>query len=296
MIDSTMGTILDLLLFRTQGRLKVFVKAYGSINTLPDPGLARKTNEGMMRASWTPIAHAGEERQPGSLIYDIARFLGSPFSYDLVGFENIQSPGPAIYTANHLGPLGPIETILSVPIRFYPWAIAEMTDFERAPQYLYDDFIHPVLHLSGRFGLWFSTMLTKISVRLFHRIGAVPIDRFGGWTADGFRLSVRLLQDGKNLLIFPEDPLLPLDPESQMRHFMPGFATLCSLFHAHESFPLPVYPMAVHAGSETVAIGKPEFFTPRGHHREAIDKFAMLLENRVRDLYLELKKYADILE
>ncbi len=243
-----------------------------------------------MRASWTPIEREGERRESGSLIYDIARFVGSPFSYDVVGFENVQGPGPAIFTSNHLGALGPLMTILSVPIRFYPWTIAEMNDFERAPQYLFDDFVHPVLHLDGRFGLLFATALTKVSVRLFHRIGAVAIDRFGGYSADGFRQSLQLLHEGKNLLIFPEDPLLPLDPDTQLRPFMPGFAMLCSMYLQECGADLPVYPMTVHAASETVSIGKSEYFHPHGAHRQAINDFSHLLEERVRGKYLEMQK------
>jgi len=247
----------------------------------------------MMHASWTPIVHTGERKLTESLVYDLARFIGSPFSYDVVGFENIQTPPPAVYIANHLGAIGPIETILSVPIRFYPWIIAEMTDFKRAPQYLLDDFVYPVLHLGGRFGLLFSPLLTKISVRLVRTIGSISIYSFGGLTTDGFRHSLRLLHEGKDLLIFPEDPLLPLDPDTLMRHFMPGFATLCSLFQGETGCPLPVYPMAVHAGSETIAIGKPEYYHPQGHHRQAINAFSLQVERHVSELYLEMKKNAD---
>jgi 1-acyl-sn-glycerol-3-phosphate acyltransferase len=246
-----------------------------------------------MRASWTPIAHVGERGLSDSFVYDIARFIGSPFSYDLVGFENITMPGPAIYIANHLGALGPIETILSVPVRFYPWIIAEMIDFKRAPEYLFNDFVHPVLHLNGRFGRLFSTLLTKISVRLLRAIGSVSIDRFGGMTTDGFRQSLRLLREGKNLLIFPEDSLLPLDPDTLMRHFMSGFVTLCSLFQADACSLLPVYPMAVHAASEIVSIGKPEFYKPHGQHRETINRFSEQVQERVRTLYLDMKKNCD---
>jgi 1-acyl-sn-glycerol-3-phosphate acyltransferase len=246
-----------------------------------------------MRAGWTPIARTGEGRRDDSLVYGIARFIASPFSYDVVGLENITTPGPAIYIANHLGAIGPIETILSIPIRFYPWIIAEMLDFKLAPEYLFNDFIRPVLHLNGRFGMFFSTMLTKISVRLLRSIGSISIDRFGGLTTDGFRLSLRLLREGKNLLIFPEDSQLPIDPDSLMRQFMPGFVTLCSLFQANVDSLLPVYPIAVHAGSETVTVGKAELFKPYGHHHEAINNFCMLLEERVRALYLDMQKNND---
>jgi hypothetical protein len=246
-----------------------------------------------MRASWTPIAHTGEQSQEGSLFYDFVRLIGSPFSYDLVGFENIQSPGPAIYTANHVGPVGPIEVILSVPVRFYIWAIAEMTDFTRAPEYLYNDFVHPVLHLDRRLGMLFSTGLTKISVRLLRKLGVVSIDRFGGSSIDGFRQSLELLMEGKNLLIFPEDAVLQPDPNTQMRPFMLGFSMLCSLYQERTSTLLPVYPMAVHAATETISIGKQELFTPRGSHRQAMKSFTDLIENRTHQMYLDLQNIGD---
>jgi 1-acyl-sn-glycerol-3-phosphate acyltransferase len=246
-----------------------------------------------MCAGRTAIARTHEHKLSDSFVYDVIRFIASPFSYDITGFENIQSPGPAIYIANHLGTVGPIETILSIPIRFYPWIIAEMTDFKRAPRYLFDDFVHPVLHMGGKIGLLFSTLLTKISVRLLKAIGAVSIDRFGGWTPDGFRNSLRLLHEGKNLLIFPEDPLLPLDPDTLMRPFMPGFAVLCRIFQAAEDTLLPVYPVAVHSTHDLVSIGKPEFFHSCEQHKEAIDTFCLLLENRVRGLYLDITQNAN---
>jgi hypothetical protein len=252
--------------------------------------------EGKMRASGAPIVEVGEQKRTGSLVYDIARFLGSPFSYDVTGFENIETPGPAIFIGNHLGPTGPIQTILSVPIRFYPWVIAEMADYEKAPQYLLDDFVHPVLHLGGRVGLLFSTLLTKISVRLFKAIGAISIDRFGGYAVDGFRHSMRALREGKNLLIFPENSLLPLDPVTNIRHFMPGFATLCKIYQNETGELLPVYPLAVHAGCELVSIGKPEFYQAKGRQTETIQAFSNLLESRVSHLYLDLQKTASTLE
>ena len=88
----------------------------------------------------------------GDILYRIIRLLGRPFSYRLIGARNMHYHGPAIYVANHLGSIGPIEVILSMPVRFLPWVIAEMADFRRAPDYLCDDFIHSAWRLGG--GLW----------------------------------------------------------------------------------------------------------------------------------------------
>ena len=138
-------------------------------------------------------------------------------------------PGLAVFIANHLGTIGPIPIILSLPIRFYPWIIAEITDFKRAPRYLYDDFVHPDWHLNGRFGMLVSTLLSKITVHMHNSIGCVSVDRKIGWTLEGFRNSLSLLEEGKNLLIFPEDPRLSLDPDTLMCPFMSGFVGLCRM-------------------------------------------------------------------
>jgi 1-acyl-sn-glycerol-3-phosphate acyltransferase len=249
--------------------------------------------EGKMRESWVPIEHVAEHKNRRSLVYELARFIGSPFNYDVAGLENVQTTGPALFIANHLGALGPIEIMLSMPFRLYPWISAEMNDFSRAPQYLYDDFVHPALHLSGKFGMVFSTLLTKITVRLLKSIDTISIERFEGLSTDGFRQSLKFLREGRNLLIFPEDNFLPPDPQTQMSPFMPGFVVLCSLFQQETSSLLPVYPLAVHAQAELVTIGSPEFFTPRGRHRDGIDEFCQLLEQRVAGIYLEMQKKTD---
>jgi len=268
-------------------------EAPGELGGLMDNGWEE---EGTMRVHETPLVRARKRWLNDSLVYDLARFIGSPFSYDVIGFENILPTGPAVYIGNHLGAIGPLAVILSVPVRFYPWIIAEMMNFKQAPRYLFDDFVRPALHLDGWFGLTLSTLLTKISVRLLRSVGRISIDRFGGLSTDGFRESLKLLHEGKNLLIFPEDALLPLDPETLMRPFMPGFATLCSLYQADRDKLLPVYPMAVHSGSELVSIGKPEYFHQQSHHKEAINNFCLLVEGRVRGLYIGLKNSADTLE
>jgi 1-acyl-sn-glycerol-3-phosphate acyltransferase len=246
-----------------------------------------------MRESWVPIEQAEEGKRRRSLVYDLARFIGSPFNYDVVGLENVQTPGPAIFVGNHLGALGPVEIILSVPIRLYPWIIAEMMDYKRAPEYLYHDFVHPVLRLSGKLGMLFSTMITKISIRLLRSIESVSIERFGGLSTDGFRQSLRLLKEGGNLLIFPEDDLLPVDNKTLMSPFMPGFVVLCNLYQQESNSLLPVYPVAVHAQAELVTIGEAEFLRPGGKHKDEINAFCKLLENRVTDIYLEMQKKTD---
>jgi len=222
-------------------------------------------------------------------LYQVVRFLGSSFAYRCTGLENINGSGPAIYVANHLGSVGPVEVILSVPVRLYPWAIAEMTDTRRASPYLYDDFIHPAWHLSGRFGMAVSAVISRLAVGLINGLGSVPVDRRRGRYMTPFRRSLSLLDEGKNLLIFPEDPDGPLDPNTLMRPFMGGFASLCFMYQRLTGKQLPIYPLAVSSQCKTVSVGRSFFLEPQGNSRHDIRRACAYLQEEVRKLYEALQ-------
>jgi 1-acyl-sn-glycerol-3-phosphate acyltransferase len=215
--------------------------------------------------------------------------LGAPFRYQVNGLENVRDSGPALFVANHLGALGPVEMVLSVPLRFYPWARAEMLDPRRAPAYLYDDLIRPVLHLEGRTGMILSWLITRLSVPLLTGIGTIPVDSASGWTAGTFRKSLALLEEGKNLLVFPEDAKREQDPQTLMSPFNCGFAGISRMYYKSTGKELPVYPVAVHADSKKVQIGDVLYYEDSGQWRTDTFRFCRLIEARVRELYLNLQ-------
>jgi|GEM_PF-306128 len=220
--------------------------------------------------------------------YRVARFLGSPFAYRCVGTENITGAGAAIFIANHLGSTGPIECILSLPLRLYPWVIANMTDPQRAPAYIYDDFVRPELHLSGWMGKLMAALLGRIAAALLTGLGAISVDGARHWTAPAFRQSLELLGRGRNLLIFPEDAKGPLEIDTQMHPFLYSFVWLC---HAHQRKTgdrMPVYPVAVVSTSKTVEIGAPLYFAldETTGVRTSYQQFCDQMEDAVRSLYL----------
>jgi hypothetical protein len=220
--------------------------------------------------------------------YRAFRFFGAPFRYRVEGLDNVRGPGPALFVGNHLGALGPVQSILSVPLRFYPWAIGEMLDPARAPAYLHQDFVGPGLHLDGRLGSAFSWLLSRITVRLLTNIGSIPVESASGWTAGAFRRSLALLAEGKNVLVFPENPKGEVDPETGMRAFNCGFSGLARMALHRGDGPLPVYPLAVHAGRKTVRIEPPLFYEDRGAWRADTLRFCGLLQERVRSIYRDL--------
>jgi len=223
-------------------------------------------------------------------LYKIIRLLGSPFSYRCLGLENVRHSGPAIYVANHVGSIGPVEIILSLPARLYPWAIAEMTDIRRAPSYLYDDFVHPVWRLSGRLGMAVSAVVSRLAVGLINGLECIPVDRKQERYMEPFRRSLPLLDEGKSLLIFPEDPEGPIDPVTLMRPFMGGFVLLCFLYQRLTNRLLPVYPVAVSSRHRTISVGRSLFLESQGNRRHDIHRACARVQEEVSKLYKALQR------
>ena len=225
------------------------------------------------------------------LLYKTVSSLGFFFSYECIGLSHIRARNPAIFVSNHLGSIAPVQIVLSLPVRLYPWVIAEMTDLRRAPLYLLDDFIRPAWHLEGKFGLFASKLVSQVAVRLLNGLGSIPIDRSRGVFMGSYHRSLELLRQGKNLLIFPEDSDAPLDSETQMRPFMRGFVLLSPMYYRLTGRQLPFYPVAVSSLRKKVAIDRPLYYDLRyGQDREAIGQFCRHLQARIEKMYLYLQK------
>ncbi len=234
-----------------------------------------------------PSASMPTHRHPDRL-YRLLKLLGRPFRYRVIGLHRLPAQGPAIIIANHLGSIGPVEAILSLPQRLYPWVIGEMTDPRRAPRYLYDDFVHPVWGLSGPAGMLVSHIVARIAVGIINGIGSVPVDQNRDRTISAFRRSLQLLAEGQILLIFPEDNLQPAHPELGIHHFRCGFVGLCRMYEREFGGRLPVYPIAVHAGRRQILAGTAVFYEDGRGPREGIQQTCQRLYHSLCDLYARL--------
>ena len=222
-------------------------------------------------------------------LYDTIKWIGAPFHYRVIGLENIRDDGPAIYACNHLESTGPLQMVLSLPVRFYPWIMGEMFDNERAPQYLYDDFIHKSWRVSGKVGMGISTAVSHLATSLFNRLKFVSVDRNRGHNKGAFQRSLELLAAGENLLIFPEEPKGLLNPKTQMRPFLCGYVGLCRMHQRQGGKALPVYPAAVYPGTRSLSIGKAMFYENLVNRRRDTYRMGMKVEEEVIKLYLAMK-------
>ena len=69
-----------------------------------------------------------------------------------------------------------------------------------------------------------------------------------------YRSTLDLLEAGRFLLIFPEDPSQSPDPRTKMSAFQKGFTRLGELYYQRTQRILQYYPVMVHAGERIVRL------------------------------------------
>ncbi len=205
---------------------------------------------------------------------------------DLLGADELPERGPAVFVSNHLGALGPIAVGASVPLRLHAWIHADMLDPLLAPDYLRRDFVEGQLHLTRPFSDWLARVISRIHVPLLRAVGCIPVHNTPEGLAETFRLSADLLAQGECLLIFPENPNLPVDPRFHMTPFKKGFARLGELYYERTKKILPFYPLAVHAESFTVRVGQVVRYNPLGEPARERLRITGLLERTIHEMYL----------
>jgi hypothetical protein len=211
------------------------------------------------------------------------------WSGQLLGEENLPRRGPAVFIANHLEAIGPIAVACSIPLRLYSWVVADMVDEEKATAWLKWDFVERTLHLKPPVSAWVAGRLSKITVPFLRSLGCIPVykgdyDRM----VDTLRLSMEVLRQGRFLLVFPEDNLLPEDPETRMKPFQRSFARLGEIYYAETGGRLDFYPVAVHA-SGCVIVGKPVSYNPINALGLERHRLKDLMEDTVRTMYLQVE-------
>ena len=210
------------------------------------------------------------------------------WSGELTGEENLPRQGPAVFIANHLESIGPIAAACSIPLRRYPWIIADMLDRDLAPAYLKWDFVERNFHFRPAVSQWISTLISKASVPLLRSIGCVPVYK-GDYERmyETLRLSLDVLRAGRFLAVFPEDNMLPMDPATKMQPFQHTFVRLGEMYYEETGKCLEFYPLAIH-GSGTVKVGKAVVHNPLNAVGLERHRLKDLLEGTIQAMYLQL--------
>jgi len=208
----------------------------------------------------------------------------------MVGQENLPRSGPVVFIADHLEAVGPIAAYGSIPLRLYAWTVADMVDEEKAAAWLQWDFVERTLELKPPLSAWVAKWLSKITVPFLRWLGCIPVYRNNyERMADTLQLSMDVLRQGKSLLIFPEDNLLPEDPVTRMKPFQHSFVRLGEMYYAETGERLKFYPLAIHPEGYLM-VGKFATFNPNYAAGQERRRLMCLMNNAIIEMYMQLEE------
>lgn len=176
----------------------------------------------------------------------------------IAGTENLPAE-PCVIVGNHTQMNGPIVSEIYFPGRHYTWCASEMMELREVPAYAYRDF----WSMKPGWILWFyrllSYIIAPISVCVFNNAETIPV--YHDTRVIGtFRRSVSALQDGANLVVFPEHG----EPYNNILYdFQDKFIDVARFYGKKTGKALPFVPLYVAPALKTAYIGTPILFDPK---------------------------------
>ena len=209
------------------------------------------------------------------------------FNSHLHGLKNLQGDEPVIMVANHVGSFGPVSVITSLPLRMFPWVAHEVTDLATVAHRIQVEFLEQELHLRPPVSTYIGRIIGRICVALMKDIGAIPVYQKSKRIRTTVEMSVRLLEQGKNILVFAEDSTRKIN--DVLCEFCTGCIHLAREYYEKTRKTVRFLPIAVNRRVRGILVGKPIFFDVSAPFPREKVRLKAELESSVFSLYQELE-------
>ena len=189
-----------------------------------------------------------------SPVYKIVKWFVKVFypKMEVQGVENLPDE-PVVVVGNHTQMNGPICCELYFPVNRYTWCAGEMMQLREVPAYAYNDFWSEKPKYIRWFYKLLSYLIAPLSTCVFtnaQTIGVYHDTRI----LSTFKNTVKRLQEGASVVIFPEQNL-PYN--SIICQFQDRFADVAKLYHRKTGKEIAFVPLYIAPVLRKMYIGKP---------------------------------------
>ena len=164
---------------------------------------------------------------------------------------------PCIFVANHERALGPLEMAVNFPERqsSHIWIYAAPLSRKTTPEYVRQDhWWREDGRLAPLWNVIVPPLVSLILPPILRSVPHVPVYH-DGRAATTVKESLRLLQDGKNLVIFPEIPTaFGQHDEEKINE---GWLMMLSMYEKRTGKPLKVWPVRLDLAGKRMRIRAP---------------------------------------
>ncbi len=167
------------------------------------------------------------------------------------GLENIPDGG-AVIVGNHAHAYGPCGVELYLNSGRYTWCAAEMMHLKEVPAYAFQDFWSMRPRYTHVFYRILSYLIAPLCVLIFNSANTVPVYR-DVRVMITFRRTLRLLREGKNIVIFPERAV----PHNNIVYdFQERFIDLGRMYYDLTQTEISFVPMYIAPKLKKIILGK----------------------------------------
>jgi 1-acyl-sn-glycerol-3-phosphate acyltransferase len=135
---------------------------------------------------------------------------------------------------------------------------------------------------------WIARVVGKICVAIMKDIGAIPVYAKSRKIAATIQESLRLIERGRNILVFAEDSMRPLN--EAICEFSTGFIHIAKLYYEKTRKAIQFIPVAVNRKVRRILVGKPIRFDAAAPFPREKERLKRELEDSVSALYRELEE------
>lgn len=188
------------------------------------------------------------------MLYRVIKWLVRFFypKMEVVGAENLPEEA-ALIVGNHAQMNGPIACELYFPGRHCTWCAGEMMHLKEVPAYAYRDFWSHKPKAVRWFYKLLSYLIAPLSVCIFNQGTTVPVYHDARLLTT-FRETVKRLQAGENVVIFPERDG---DYNHILCQFQDRFIDIARVYYKKTGVELAFVPMYIAPELKKMYIGAP---------------------------------------
>lgn len=221
-------------------------------------------------------------------VYQIIRWFVKLFypKTEVVGLENLPEE-PCLIVSNHAQMNGPIAGELYFPGRRYIWCAGEMMNLKEVPGYAYQDFWSRKPAAVRWFYKILSYIIAPISVCVFNHAHTIAVYR-DKRIIQTFRETTDRLQEGSNVIIFPEHDV----PHNHILcDFQDGFVSVAKIYYRQTGKRLAFVPMYLAPNLKKMVLGKPVVFDPEAPVKEERHRVAQALMDTITEIACSLPRH-----
>ena len=223
------------------------------------------------------------EKKKTSISFNIIKGLVRLFygKMEVVGLENLPDKN-AVIVGNHTQMNGPIAGELFMPDSCYIWCAGQMMNLKEVPDYAFTDFwaqkpkwTHPFYKLA-------SYIIAPLAVCIFNNARTIAVYR-DMRIMSTFKDTIKMLQNGANILIFPEKDE---KHNNILYKFQENFVDVAKLYYKKTGVELTFVPMYIAPKLKTMYIGKGINY----NHENAIEDERKRISNYMSDEITEIAR------